>query len=204
MNGKIKLSTVLTTIIAAILTWHASPAGANPAADSAAIEQVRATINEIVKVVEKLPGDGNQKARRAELREIIKPRFDFPEMAKRSLGTNWNECSKEQQDQFTEVFSELLAKTYLARIDTITKNTVRIDTQERPAPNKATVKTTVFHKGETFPIDYRLMNRGEEWKVYDVLIENISLVGNYRNEFASIIRKEQFDGLMTRLRAKVG
>ncbi len=170
--------------------------------NSSALTEVRQTLDDVVHVVEEFPGDNNRKIRREKMREIIQPRFDFDEMAKRSLGTNWQIATPEQQTEFVKVFSDLLASTYLNKIETVKKGMVSIDSENVDFP-KSVVKTTVKHKGDTFPIDYKLLNASGTWRVYDVVIENIGLVANYRNEFAGIIRKEKFEGLLERLREKV-
>ncbi|MBX7136344.1 MAG: ABC transporter substrate-binding protein [Oligoflexia bacterium] len=205
-------SIVLGMLLGLICSGGAVPA---QAADGPAVTQpgssasqtplgeVRSTIDELVQAVSDFPGEEHLKQRRDKLRAIITPRFDFQEMARLSLGTNWTVVSPEEQTDFVKVFSDLLAKTYLDRIENIRKETVKVNT-EKVIDQKAIVKTLVTHKGETFPIDYKLVHKGEQWKVYDVVIENIGLVTNYRNEFAGIIRKEQFAGLMKRLREKTG
>jgi phospholipid transport system substrate-binding protein len=123
-------------------------------------------------------------------------------MSRRSLGSNWNEISPEEQKDFTTVFSELLARTYLSKIETVKPGMVKVES-EQVEGSKAVVKTVVISQGDTFPIDYKMMNRDNNWRVYDVVIENIGLVANYRNEFSGIIRKDKFSGLMEKLRAKV-
>lgn len=163
--------------------------------------EVEAVIAEVVRIAQALPGDANTTKRRAELRQVINPRFDFEEMAKRSLGAEWRNCTPEQQRDFVDVFSGLLSKTYLSRIETVKPGMVSIDSEKLDG-TKAVVRTTVTHKGDEFPIEYKLLSEEGTWRVYDVVIENIGLVANYRNEFAGIIRKEKFDGLMQRLRAK--
>ena len=79
---------------------------------------------------------------------------------------------------------------------------VKVESEQVEGP-KAVVKTVVLSQGDTFPIDYKMMYRDNGWRVYDVVIENIGLVANYRNEFSGIIRKDKFSGLMEKLRAKV-
>jgi phospholipid transport system substrate-binding protein len=79
---------------------------------------------------------------------------------------------------------------------------VKVDSEQVESP-RAVVKTTVTSKGDTFPIDYKMSLTSNGWQVYDVVIENIGLVANYRNEFSGVIRKEKFDGLMTKLRKKI-
>lgn len=170
-------------------------------------QELKETIDKLVEAVGKYPGDDKTKERRRALREIINPKFDFGEMARRSLGPHWNQASPEEQQEFVQVFSDLLARTYLNRIETIKPGMVKIEeedsaSQAEAASNKTVVRTTVTHKGDTFPINYKLLNESGSWKVYDVVIENIGLVQNYRNEFASIIRREKMSGLLERLREK--
>ena len=162
---------------------------------------IKETVSSLIKINSEFEGEAKTTERRAKLRVLINPHFDFEEMARRSLGTYWNKITPEEQKEFIDVFSNLLAKTYLARIDTVTTNVVQFNTEKIDPPN-ALVKTTIEHKGDNFPIDYKMLNEDGVWRVYDVVIENIGLVANYRNEFAGIIRKEQFAGLMKRLKSK--
>ena len=164
-------------------------------------EVIKSTIDSVVKIVEELPGDTNLKSRRGKIKTLLEPRFDFAEMAKRSLGANWSTISTEQQKQFVDAFSKLLSDTYVARIENVKRDMVKVK-NESVDGDKAIVKTSVLNKGDTFPIDYRLMDKGGAWLVYDVVIENIGLVANYRNEFAGIMRREKFDGLMAKISAK--
>jgi len=179
-----------------LLQPRASFAEASPKAD------MQQTIDQIIKIATALPGDEKKTERRQKLRELINPKFNFAEMSKRSLGANWNDITPQEQADFTTVFSELLARTYLSKIETVKPGMVTVESEQVEAP-RAVVKTTVISKGDTFPIDYKLMLHGTSWQVYDVVIENIGLVANYRNEFSGIIRKEKFAGLMERLRKKV-
>lgn len=197
-------------VIVAAFTAATLPvvANADPAASSAAtadatsaIDQVRNTIDQVVKIVESLPGESNLSARRKQLRTLLDTRFDFEEMSKRSLGTYWKERTPAEQQEFVSLFSDLLAKTYLVRIEEVKSGMVRIK-GENTDGTRATVKTSVQSKGDTFPIDYKLINQKGNWRVYDVVIENIGLVSNYRNEFAGIIRKDGFAGLIQRLKDK--
>ena len=163
---------------------------------------ITSTVDSLVSIVEKNPGPANLTKRRDLMYQVISPRFDFAEMSKSSLGRFWLECTPQEQDEFVKVFSELLAKTYLDRIDSIEKDVVKVNS-ERVNKNRGLVKTTVNYKGDIFPIDYRRVEKDGQWKVYDVVIENIGLVNNYRNEFSGIIRKEKFSGLMIRLKGKL-
>jgi len=160
------------------------------------------TIDQLVEIVGENPGEEQRETRHKKMRDVIEPQFDFEEMSRRSLGPRWNDINDKERKEFIELFSELLARTYLGRLDNIEEGMVEISA-ERVQDIRALVRTHVTYRGETFPIDYRLVQKNAEWKVYDVVIENIGLVANYRNEFAGIIRREQFAGLLQRLRDKV-
>lgn len=164
--------------------------------------EIQKTIDSIISTVQANPGDAGKGPRRQKLREIINPKFDFDEMSKRSLGSNWVDITPAEQKDFTTVFSELLARTYLSKIETVKPGMVKVESEQVDG-TKAIVKTVVLSQGDTFPIDYKMMYRDNGWRVYDVVIENIGLVANYRNEFSGIIRKDKFSGLMEKLRAKV-
>ena len=188
-----------------VCLWQGVPTAMaeTPAAQSqdSALNEVKTTLDEVIKVVTAYPTDKQLEQRRAKLRQVINPRFNFEEMSKRSLGTYWKEITPEQQKDFVTTFSDLLARTYLSKIETVQEGMVKFDGEKVDFP-RALVKTIVKYKGDNFPLDYKLLNQDGSWKVYDVIIENIGLVANYRNEFAGIIRKESFEGLMKRLRDK--
>ncbi|NDC37166.1 MAG: ABC transporter substrate-binding protein [Proteobacteria bacterium] len=171
------------------------------AVSTSAVGEVQKTIDEVVEIAQRYSGKEQMKLRREKLREVINPRFDFEEMAKRSMGANWMQISPDQQNQFREVFSELLARTYLSKIETVKPGMVKMDGEKLDLP-RSLVRTLVTSKGDVFPIEYRLYKQDGGWKVYDVIIENIGLVANYRNEFAGIMRKDGFDGLLQRLKDK--
>ncbi|HMO01714.1 MAG TPA: ABC transporter substrate-binding protein [Oligoflexia bacterium] len=165
--------------------------------------EVKEVLDRVIEINVAFPGDNNRQARREKLRETINPYFDFVEMAKRSLGPIWKEISESERKEFTEVFSELLARTYLSKIELARPNMVEIGNQIIEN-EKALVRTKVTYKEDIFPIDYKLYSlNGDPWKVYDVIVENIGLISNYRNEFASIVRREKFSGLMEKLKNKV-
>ena len=203
-----KLFTVLTPLVILAIMSVLSIVGVTTAAETALkasspMEAVQKTIDEVLVVALSLKGDENKTKRREQLRAIIAPRFDFSEMAKRSLGASWLKMSTSQQDEFVTVFSSLLGRTYLERVETIEEKMVTIDSENVSIP-KALVKTSVHRKGDVFPLDYRLHFQDNQWKVYDVIIENIGLVSNYRNEFSGIIRKDGIEGLITKLKEKEG
>lgn len=165
-------------------------------------DTIQSAVDKIVVIVEKNLGEENTEARRDEILIVVKEVFDFKEMAKRALGSNWSKIDEQEQSEYIELFSKFLAKTYIDKVENIKKDVVKIES-EKQRQGKALVKTKVNIDGEDFPIDYKMTNRDSSWQVYDVVIENVGLVTNYRNEFAGIMRKEKFAGLMKRLRKKV-
>ena len=200
MNLRItsNLKSYLSVLFAVLMFFFISAAFASPTSPKTTIQNV---LDQLVNTVERYPSDQDTSLRRKELRGIISPHFDFREMAKRSLGVHWSKISEGEQTEFADVFTELLADTYIKRIEKIQPGQVSVDGQ-KVRGTKALVNTLVEDKGDKFPINYKFLNRSGHWKVYDVIIENIGLVANYRTEFAGIIRKEKFAGLLQRLKDK--
>ena len=190
------LAFLLCPINSGVQAEETDPAPTQP------IAQIQTVVDELVQVVEALPGEKNMTERRKKMRVIITPHFDFREMAMRSLGDKWNKVTTADQNEFIDLFSELLAKTYLNRLDNLGRGMVKFE-GERVVSSGALVHTVVKYKEDTFPLDYKMLLRDGQWKVYDVIIENIGLVQNYRNEFAGIIRKEGFPALIQRLKDKL-
>lgn len=137
------------------------------------------------------------------LREIIEPAFDFQEMSRRSLGANWNNATPDERKEFTDLFSTLLARNYLKQIRENAKDSEFKIVSSSEEGRRSLVQTIVKTPKEEIKIDYRLYSKDKEWKVYDVIIENIGLVSNYRSEFAGIIRRSKVSGLIEQLKTKV-
>ncbi len=180
----------------------------SPSATFKPKELISHTVDGIVKIVTELPEESQSVIRREKLYRLIEPHFDFKEMSKRSLGSYWNNINEAQQTEFVDIFSDLLSRTYLSYLETVKPGMVKVLSEEvKPSTTTgsfavAVVKTDVKHKGEIFPIHYKLVERSGGWKVYDIVIENIGLVSNYRSEFAGVLRKSGFDGLIEKLKAK--
>lgn len=196
---KQKSRSYLAVLLPFVLIW-ASPA---PAADSP-MTQIQATVEKILAVVQNpdLKPEAKKEQRRAQLRRIIYPKFDFEEMAKRSLGSEWQRRTREEQQDFTKVFTGLLEDRYLDRIESYDGEKFRY-LRETPDQNSAQVDTTVVNKkGQEFSINYKLHRVEDDWRVYDVIIENISLVNNYRSQFSRVLTKSSFDQLVSAIKEK--
>uniref|UniRef100_I2Q0D4 ABC-type transport system involved in resistance to organic solvents, auxiliary component n=1 Tax=Desulfovibrio sp. U5L TaxID=596152 RepID=I2Q0D4_9BACT len=140
-------------------------------------------------------------AMRAKLISLIDGIFDMTELSRRALGAEWNKFSPEQQTRFVAAFGQLLQNTYLDKIESYTDEKVQYLKEQELGSGKAEVDTKVVGKGKEIPIAYRLVDRGG-WKVYDVVIEGVSLVQNYRSQFGQILVNESPDALIARIAAK--
>ena len=142
-------------------------------------------------------------ARRAAVREVAADSFDLAETARRALGTHWQGRTPAEREEFVRVFRDLLEQTYVTRIDEYGGERVEY-VAERVDGDSAIVKAQIVTKsGTTVPIESRVNQRGGRWLIYDVLIENVSLVGNYRSQFDRIIRTSSYDDLVRRLKERV-
>jgi phospholipid transport system substrate-binding protein len=145
--------------------------------------------------------------RKAERRRLIKQtvdrRFDYREMARRSLGATWRNLSNSQRDDFVRLFAQLLEASYSDKIEKYAGN-VKIDyIGENLDEDYAEVRTVVVRANDRIPFNYRLLNEDGGWKVYDVVIEGVSLVSNYRSQFSRIIHESSYTELVRRLQNKV-
>ncbi|MDO9533088.1 MAG: ABC transporter substrate-binding protein [Deltaproteobacteria bacterium] len=141
--------------------------------------------------------------RRQKVKRIVDPYFDYQEMAKRSLGPAWGKLSAGQRHEFVQLFAQLLEASYSDKIEKYAQR-VKIDyTGEILDGDYAEVRTVVVRANDRIPLNYRLINEAGSWKVYDVVIEGVSLVSNYRSQFSRIIHESSYAELVRRLKTKV-
>ena len=167
--------------------------------------QIKATVDQVIQILTdaQLQGEAKKQERRKRLREAIFIRFDFQEMAQRSLGAHWQRRTPEEQTEFIKVFSDLLEQTYVDKIESY-NNEKFIYTNERIDGPYAEVGSKMrTAKGEEFTINYKLHQVGEDWRVYDLVVENVSLVNNYRSQFNRILTSSTYDELISKIKAKV-
>jgi phospholipid transport system substrate-binding protein len=163
-------------------------------------EEVRASIDRVLATLKDPRLQKNPEKRRQQIKEIIRERFDFGEMARRSLGPEWQRRTPEERKEFVKLFIDLLERAYISAIEDV--EAVR-DLREKVDGNYAEVKTRVVDKkGVEFSVDYRLHNVNGDWKVYDVLVENVSLVNNYRDQFNRILTRYSYEELIRRMKSK--
>jgi phospholipid transport system substrate-binding protein len=178
----------------------------SPAALRAGVptDQVRQTADRVLSVLQdsRLKSADKQKERRDQIRQIVASRFDFGEMAKRSLGSNWQKVNNDEQRQFVELFTELLEKSYADQIESYDGEKI-VYGRENVSQDQADVDTKILtKKGEQISVNYKLRSAGNDWKVYDVVIENISLVNNFRSQFNRVLANASFAELLKKLQSK--
>jgi phospholipid transport system substrate-binding protein len=130
--------------------------------------------------------------------------FDYNELSRRTLGQNWTKLNAEQQKEFTELYKSILEDAYVDKIVTYTDEKILYN-KENPLTEKTVeVQTTIVTKKADIPIFYRVIQKGSEWRVYDVVIEGVSLINNYRTQFREILTNKTPEALLETLRKKVG
>ena len=164
------------------------------------LEQVRTVVDQVIEVLRQ--GELQGEARRKVLSELIRSRFDFYIMSQRTLGQYWKQATAQEQAEFVRLFSDLLEASYTGRIEAYNDETVAYHS-EKIDGSRAVVATVVQSNNAEIPIDYRMVKQGNDWFVYDVLVEDISLIKNYRSTYGEIVRKEGYAGLFERMRKKI-
>lgn len=169
-------------------------------------ELVKATADDVLSVVKKDKDiqNGDQKKVFALAEEKILPNFNFDRVCRMVLGKNWNRATKEQQEAFQREFRSLLLRTYATALSKYRNQTIDYKPlRSQPGDTEVTVKTEILQPGgQPVAVDYALEKSGDGWKVYDIVIEGVSLVTNYRSQFGTEIKQSGMDGLIQKLEAK--
>jgi len=167
-------------------------------------DQIKSTVDKALVVLKdpRLKPAAKTKERREQLKQILFARFDFTEMAKRSLGANWRRRTPKEQEEFVRLFTDLLERAYADTIESYGDEKI-VYVGERLDGGYADISSKVLtSKGEEFSLNYRAHFVGGEWRVYDVVVENISMVNNYRSQFNRVISNASYEELVRRLRDK--
>jgi len=170
-----------------------------PASAGEPTEQVRETVQKVLAIVN---GSLGAEAEERKLREVISARFNFDEMAKRSLGSHWRRLTLQEQEEFVPLFRDSLESAYIDRIRDYGNEKI-FYRGERVDGTFAEVESRIVpQEGDPISVNYRLQLKGRDWKVYDMVIENLSLVNNYRSQFNRVISNTSYEELVRRLREK--
>ena len=179
-----------------------------PAAAGEPLEKIRETVNDVLTVLadETLQAPENQAARRARLRQAVYKRFGFEEMARRALGRHWRDLNDNQRQEFVALFSDLLERSYIGKIESAgTGSEVDYTRESIDEEGFASVLSVVTNPLDSqIEVEYRLLqpDGATRWEVYDIVIEGVSLINNYRTQFNNIIHRTSYDGLVKQLRLK--
>jgi len=170
------------------------------------LETVKAHVSRVFEVLRDpaLKGESGNKAKREKIRSISEEMFDYTELSKRSLGQNWNKLNPGQQTEFIQLFKSLLEDTYADKIISYTDEKVIFKKETSLSEKTVEVQTTIVTKTSEVPINYRVIEKNGEWKVYDVVIEGVSLISNYLSQFREILANKPPEALLETLRKKVG
>jgi len=190
------LKRLLAVLVTGLVVSFSNPA----IAETAALDAVRTSVEAILESLKNEQLD--KTARREQMRAAIKDRFDFRAMSQRTLATNWKKASDQEQQQFVELFSRLVENSYVDKIESYTNEKVEYP-GAKVQGKKAVVDTLIITASADIPVNYKLYQKGDEWLVYDVIIEGVSLINNYRSSYQEIVKKEGMTGLLTKMQDKL-
>ncbi len=189
--------------ILAIVLGAASGAQAGPVTD-----QLKGDLGRVFRVIDETSAARagaagiDISARRAAIRTAAAPAFDWREMASRSLGLHWQKRTEEERAEFVKVFGDLVERAHIAQLERYSGEAIKY-IGERVEGDLALVNTRfVTKQSKEIPVDYRLINRDGRWRIYDLVVEGVSLVSNYRSQFDKAIRTSSYGELLKRLRAQ--
>jgi phospholipid transport system substrate-binding protein len=179
--------------------------GVAPMAAGTATAAIKTTIKQMFVILndEELKTPGRAEERRQQLEKVIGNRIAYDEMAKRSLGPQWAQLNEEERQEFVRLYAQLLRDTYSSRFDRYSDEKVEF-LQETLQGDYAEVRTRLTSSKFTLDVDYRMLQRAGDWRVYDIVVDGISLVHSYREQFTKIIRTYSYEELVTKLRQKTG
>jgi len=191
----------LALVTAALLVvWEPTESLAGLATD-----QVKGTVDQVIKILTDpaLKGEKKIRERRAKIRQVVLQRFGFTEMSKRSLGRYWNERTPEERTEFVRLYTDLLERAYIDRIDGYTGEQVVYLGESIDGDYSEVRSKIVTKRNQEIPIIYRLQLASTNWEVYDVIVEGVSLVNNYRTQFSKIIRTSSYQELVKKMQVKL-
>jgi phospholipid transport system substrate-binding protein len=180
------------------------PAAAREAAAAEPTTQLRVQIDRVLKVLEdpKLKSPEKAKERRAAMRRVANDIFDFTETSKRALGRHWAARTPAEREQFVQLFADVLERSYISKVELYGGETIEYEGDTVDGDQSAVNTRIVTRHGLRVPIQYRMQRKGERWLVYDVIIEGVSLIANYRSQFYKIIQTSSFEELVKKMKTR--
>jgi phospholipid transport system substrate-binding protein len=186
-------------VIVLVLAVVAAPLTAGAGAPT---EQLKTQVDRVMKVLDDPALKDKPKERRGIVRKIADDIFDFGETAKRSLGRHWAARTPTEREEFVKLFGDLLERSYISKIEMYGGERIQY-TGDKTEGDQASVQSKLITKqGSEMPIEYRMLRKGDRWLVYDVIIEGVSLVSNYRTQFNKIIQTSSFAELVKKMKSR--
>ena len=164
--------------------------------------QLKSTIDNVIKIVTDETLKSDKESRRVALRKTIDQRFNYHQMVMRSLAKNWDSRSGQERQEFIALFKALLENSYASKLESYSDEKIEY-LDELVKGKYALVKTEVVRPSSTIAVDYKLINENGKWKVYDFVIEGVSMIRNYKSQFTKIIRKDSYEVLVQKLTDKI-
>ena len=189
-----------------VFTFILSLASLTSANAGAPLDLVRTTVDRAIQILKDpiLSSPDKKKERVDRLREALAAVFDYEEMAKRALGPHWRQRTPAEQEEFVKLFRDFLERVYSEKIGLYGGEKVRFGREVMDSEFAQVESTIIQPKGEEIAVVYKLRQVNGQWKVYDAIVENISIVNNYRSQFDRVISSSSYEELVKRLREKVG
>jgi phospholipid transport system substrate-binding protein len=198
-NARARRTAALALVLSAALCVPSAALGGEPT------DQIRGAIDRGIDIVKRpdLKGNAKMPERRALLRKELFPYFNFEEMSRRALGVHWKNRTPEERQEFVQLFQELLENSYAGKIEGYNGEKIVYGKEALDLPYAEVRTKIVSPRGDEYSVNYRMLKSGDRWRVYDVVIEGVSLVNNYRSQFADLLDKYPFGEMMKRLRETV-
>jgi phospholipid transport system substrate-binding protein len=187
-----------TALVLALALVLAAP----PAWAGAPTEQLKAQIDRVLKLIDDPALKDNPKDKRVAVRKIADDIFDFGETAKRALGRHWAARTQAERDEFVQLFGDLLERSYISKIELYGGEKIQYMSDRIEDDQAAVLSKLVTKAGSDVPIEYRMLKKGDRWLVYDVIIEGVSLVANYRTQFNKIIQTSSYAELVKKMKSR--
>jgi phospholipid transport system substrate-binding protein len=189
------LTTALVLTLALLLA-------APPARAGAPTEQLRMQVDRVLKLIDDPTLKDKPKDKRVAVRKIADDIFDFGETAKRALGRHWAARTQVERDEFVKLFGDLLERSYISKIEFYGGEKIQYVSDKIEGDQASVLSKLLTKAGSDVPIEYRMLKKGDRWLVYDVIIEGVSLVANYRTQFNKIIQTSSFAELVKKMKSR--
>ena len=163
---------------------------------------IKTTIDQVIEVLKDTKLGSNPEAKKEELLKIINPRFSYKQMSMHSLAKHWNSKTNDEKKEFIGLFSKLLENSYAAKLESYSNEKISYG-REIIKGKYAMLKTKIIRSDGVMNVDFKLIQEEEGWKIYDFVIEGVSMIKNYRSQFNRIIKKESYEVLKQKLRNKI-